>query len=36
MQGIYDINIANISFENMTVQIFGNDSNKSKHDSGGN
>jgi hypothetical protein len=30
-----NINIANRSFENMTVQIFGDDSNKSKFDSGG-
>jgi hypothetical protein len=31
-----DINIANRLFANVTVQIFGDDSNKSKFDSGGN
>jgi hypothetical protein len=31
-----DIKIANISFENVSVQIFGNNCNKSKFDSGGN
>jgi hypothetical protein len=32
----WDLKIANRSFENVTVQIFGGDSNKSKFDSGGN
>jgi hypothetical protein len=32
----HDIKIANRSSENVTVKIFGNDSNKSKFDSGGN
>jgi hypothetical protein len=31
-----DIKIANRSFENVSVQIFGDDSNKSKFDSRGN
>jgi hypothetical protein len=31
-----DIKIANRLFENVTVQIFGDDTNKSKSDSGGN
>jgi hypothetical protein len=31
-----DVKIANRSFENVSVQIFGDDSNKSKFDSGGN
>jgi hypothetical protein len=31
-----DIQIANRMFEHVTIQIFGNDSNKSKFDSGGN
>jgi hypothetical protein len=31
-----DIKIANRSFENVSVQIFGDDSNKPKFDSGGN
>jgi hypothetical protein len=32
----WDIEIADRSFENVTVQIFGDNSNKSKFDSGGN
>jgi hypothetical protein len=32
----WDIKIANRSFENVIPQIFGNDSNKPKFDSGGN
>jgi hypothetical protein len=32
----WEIKIGNRSFENATVQVFGNDSNKSKFDSGGN
>jgi hypothetical protein len=32
----HNMNIANIYFENVAVQIFGNDSNKRKFDSGGN
>jgi hypothetical protein len=31
-----EIKIGNRSFENVSVQVFGNDSNKSKFDSGGN
>jgi hypothetical protein len=31
-----DINIGNRSFENVSIQGFGNDSNISKFDSGGN
>jgi hypothetical protein len=31
-----DIKIASWSFDNVTVQVFGNDSNKSQFDSGGN
>jgi hypothetical protein len=31
-----EIKIENRSFENVSVQVFGNDSNKSKSDSGGN
>jgi hypothetical protein len=31
-----DIKIANRSFENVTVQVFGEDSDKLKFDSGGN
>jgi hypothetical protein len=31
-----EIKIGNRSFETVTVQVFGNDSNKSKFDSGGN
>jgi hypothetical protein len=30
------LKIGNRSFENVSVQVFGNDSNKSKVDSGGN
>jgi hypothetical protein len=32
----WEIKIGHRSFENVTVQVFGNDSNKSKFDSGGN